>query len=189
MSKWPSLCCQVHRSTSCRTSREWDAKYLWGVWNSSQVLILTFEFSSVVSRWPHHLLPLSCFSLSLFLHSSQRLLSLAPLSVLFSSLLSLPHFSTPRMSSASISTVSLSLSPSLHIFFSTPWPLPGLPPLSLRCSQLSDSPISAPMIAVVGVLVWQLSRRWQEPSSAWEPLDRQPQSERQTEEEIKRGRR
>lgn len=40
---------------------------MWGVWNSSQVPILTFEFSS---RWPHHLMPLNCFSASCFLHSS-----------------------------------------------------------------------------------------------------------------------
>ncbi len=42
----------------------------------------------------------------------------------------------------------------------------SLPPL-LPLSQVSDRPISAPMIAV-GVLAWQLSRWWQEPGSAWE---------------------
>lgn len=38
---------------------------MWGDWDSSQVLMLTFEFSSVMSQWPHHLMPLNCFSPSL----------------------------------------------------------------------------------------------------------------------------
>lgn len=45
--------------------------------------------------------------------------------------------------------------------------MPPSPLLLLPLSQVSDRTISAPMIAV-GVLAWQLSRRWQEPGSVWE---------------------
>lgn len=170
MSELSSLCCQVHWGTSEWTSREWDATSIWGVWDSSQVLTLTFEFSS---RWPHHLMPLNCFSSSLFLHSYPSLLPPPPLSFPFS-FLSLPLFPPCLPSSASIPTVSplLYISPLAHSS-----PLDASLPSPLRpLSQVSDRPISAPMIAV-GVLAWQLSRRWQELGSAWElilPLLLQP---------------
>lgn len=115
-----------------------------GVWNSGQVLILTFEFSS---PWPHHLMPLNCFSSSFILHSYPPPPPFPPLSLalfcLFPSLRPELHLNP------------LSLPSPLHICLST---LPS----PLRClSQVSDRPISAPMIAV-GVLAWQLSQRWQE---------------------------
>lgn len=67
---------------------------------------------------------------------------------------------------------------SLSTLFSLDAPLPTLLPLS----QVSDRPISAPVI-VLGVLVWQPSRRWQEPVSAWElilPLILRPSPFRHT---------
>lgn len=87
-------------------------------------------------------------------------------------------------------------SPLLHVS-----PLAHPPSL---CSQVSDRPISAPMI-VAGVLAWQLSRQWQEPepslganvaSAATAELlslrqtDRRGRArDRQGEREMKRGRR
>lgn len=192
MSKWPSLCCQVHWSTSCWTCREWDAKYMWGVWDSSQVLILTFKFSSVLSRWPHHLMPLNCFSPSLSLHSYPSLLLLyLPLSPsVFTSLSSL--YPELRLRLHCLPTP-------LHISLSTLFPLDDSVPPLLPLSQVSDRPISAPMIAV-GVLAWQLSRQWQEPGSARELIlpqrlgssrhdDRQRGRERQREGNKERERR
>lgn len=133
---------------------------MWGVWNSSQVLILTFEFSS---RWPHHLMPLNCFSASRFLHSYP---SLPPvlLLLLYRSLFFL-SFPYRIPSSASVPHVS----PLFYISLLAHFPVfvpPSLSPLR-PLSQVSDRPISAPMIAV-GVLAWQLSQQWQEPGSAWE---------------------
>lgn len=145
MSEWPSHRCQVHRSTSSWTSREWDAKYMWGIWDSSQVLILTIEFSFVVSQWPHHLMPLNCFSLSLFLHSY-------PLIFFF---LSLPRFPPGIPSSASISTVSslLYISPLAH---SSPLIPPRSPPPPLpgewqahKCSNDSGGGVSVTAIEAV----------------------------------------
>lgn len=104
MSEWSPLCCQVHQSTSCSMTRVWDAKYMWGVWESSQVLILTFEFSSAVSRWPRHLMPLHCFSSSpLFVF-----LPIPSLSFPFS-FLSVPHF-PPCIQSSTPSPLHISLS-------------------------------------------------------------------------------
>lgn len=129
-------------------------------------------------------MPLNCFSSSLFLHSYPSLPPPPPLSFPFSSL-SLPHFPPCIPSSASIPPVSplLYISPSAHSF-----PLSASLPSPLRpLSQVSDRPISAPMIAV-GVLAWQLSQRWQEPGSAWElilPLRPSPSHH----DERQRGRR
>lgn len=113
---------------------------MWGVLNSSQVLILTFEFSS---PWPHHLMPL-------VLDSYPPPPPPPPLSLL--SCLSSPP-SVP--SSASIPSVS----PLHYISASAHCRCPPFPLCPL--SQVSDRPISAPMI-VVGVLAWQLSQWWQE---------------------------
>lgn len=133
-------------------------------------------------------MPLNCFSSSLFLHSYPSLPPPPPLSFPFSSL-SLPHFPPCIPSSASIPPVSplLYISPSAHSF-----PLSASLPSPLRpLSQVSDRPISAPMIAV-GVLAWQLSQQWQEPGSAWElilplPLPLRPSPSHH--DERQRGRR
>lgn len=114
---------------------------MWDVLNSSQVLTLTFEFSS---PWPHHLMPLT-------LHSYPPPPSPPPLSLLLFCL------SVPSCipSSTSIPLVSLLL----YISASAQCCCPPSPLCPL--SQVSDRPISAPMIAV-GVLAWQLSKWWQE---------------------------
>lgn len=142
--------CQVNWSTSCRSSPECrDTKYMWGVWDSSQVPILTFEFLSVVSQWPHHLM--SVFSAAALF---------ASLSIAFF-ILAFPSVST------SFSQCIPSSSPASPFSAYLPWHtlFPSVPPfLPPPLSQVSDRPISAPMIAV-GVLAWQLSRRWQEPGS------------------------
>lgn len=112
-----------------------------GVLNSSQVLILTFEFSS---PWPHHLMPL-------VLHLYPSPPPPPPLSLLLSCL----SFPPSVPSSASIPSVS----PLHYISASAHCRCPPSPLCPL--SQVSDRPISAPMI-VVGVLAWQLSQWWQE---------------------------
>lgn len=116
---------------------------MWDVLNSGQVHILTFELSS---PWPHHLMPLKFFSSSFILHLYLPPPPSPPLSLaLFCLFPSLPE----------LHLYPFGLPSSLHICLST---LPS----PLRClSQVSDRPISAPMIAV-GVLAWQLSQRWQE---------------------------
>ena len=171
----------------CSLTRVWDAKYMWGVWDSSQVLILTFEFSSVVSRRPHHLMPLNCFSCSpLF-----AFLPIPPLSFPFS-FLSLPHF-PPCIPSSTLSSVSLLLyiSPLAHsslVNASTPPPFaPSLPGewQTHKCSHDSGGGVSVTAIAVVTGAGLSLGANTASASAA-EPLSPWRQTERKTDRQTDR---